>query len=54
MTTHVYRERQLWSGNESVEIRYVNGIFVADTSAMLPVVPRHISVRVNATCEKGA
>ena len=23
MTTQLYRERQLWSGNESVEIRYV-------------------------------
>ena len=36
------RERQLWSGgNESVEIRYVNGSFVAKTSATLPGVSRH-------------
>ena len=42
MTTELYRERQLWSGNESVEIRYVNGSFVAETSATLPGVPRHV------------
>ena len=40
MTTRLYRERQLWSGNESVEIRYVNGSFVAGTSASSPGVPR--------------
>ena len=40
MTTRLYRERQLWSGNESVEIRYVNGSFVAGTSATSPCVPR--------------
>ena len=34
-----YRERQLWSGNESVEIWYVIGSFVAGTS---PGVPRHM------------
>ena len=38
------RERQLWSGNESVEIRYVNGSFVAGTSASSPGVPRHMYV----------
>ena len=38
------RERQLWSGNESVEIRYVKGSFVADTSATLHGVPRHILI----------
>ena len=43
MTTQLYRERQLWSRNESVEIRYVNGNFVTGTSASLPGVPRHIS-----------
>ena len=42
MTTQLYRERQLWSGNESVEIRYVNGSFVAGTSASSPGVPRHM------------
>ena len=42
MTTQLYRERQLWSGNESVEIRYVNGSFVAGTSASSPGLPRHI------------
>ena len=42
MTIQLYRERQLWSGNESVRIRYVNGNFVAGTSASSPGVPRHI------------
>ena len=37
MPTQLFWERQLWSGNESVEIRYVNGSFVAGTS---PGVPR--------------
>ena len=36
------RERQLWSGNESVENRYVSGSFVAGTSASSPGVPRHL------------
>ena len=35
MTTHCI-------GNESVEIRYVNGRFVAGTSAASPGVPRHM------------
>ena len=34
-------ERQLWSGDESVKIQYVNGSFVAGTSASSPGVPRH-------------
>ena len=38
------RERQLWSGNECVKIRYVNGSFVAGTSALTPGVPRHMCV----------
>ena len=38
----LYRERQLWSGNESVKIRYVSGSFVAGTSASSPGVPRHM------------
>ena len=38
------RERQLWSGNESVEIRYVNDSSVAETSATLPGVHRHMSM----------
>ena len=42
MTTQMYRERQLWSGNESVEIRYVSGSFVARTSASSPGFPRHM------------
>ena len=42
MTTQLYRERQLWSGNECVEIRYVNGSFAAGTSALSPGVPRHM------------
>ena len=40
----LYREQQLWSGNESVEIRYVHGSFVAGTSAVLPGVPCHIYI----------
>ena len=43
MRDTLYRERQLWSGNESVEIRYVSGISVAGTSASSPGVPRHIN-----------
>ena len=42
MTTLLYWERQLWSGNECVEIRYVTGSFVAGTSASSPGVPRHM------------
>ena len=42
MRDTLYRERQLWSGNESVEIRYVGGSSVAGTSASSPGVPRHI------------
>ena len=42
MTTQLHRERQLWSGNESVEIRYVSGSSVAGTSALSPGVPRQI------------
>ena len=42
MTTQMYRERQLWSGNESVEIRYVSGSFVVGTSASSPGIPRQI------------
>ena len=30
----LYREQQLWSGNESVKIWYVNGSFVAGTLAL--------------------
>ena len=41
MRDTLYRERQLWSGNESVEIRYVSGSSVAGTSASSPGVPRH-------------
>ena len=37
------RERQLWSGNEDGEIRYVNDSSVTGTSALSPGVPRHIS-----------
>ena len=44
MTTQLYRERQLWSGNESVEIRYGNGSFVAGTSALSPGVPFHMYI----------
>ena len=36
------RERQLWSGNESVEIRYVDGSFVAEISAASPGFHRHM------------
>ena len=42
MTTQLYRERQLWRGNESVKIRYVNGSFVAGMTAMSTGVHRHI------------
>ena len=42
----LYRERQLWSGNESVEIWYVSGSSVAGTSASSPVVPRHMYIYV--------
>ena len=38
------RERQLWSGNEDGEIRYVSGSSVAGTSALSPGVPRHMYV----------
>ena len=40
MTSQLYRERQLWSRNERVKIRYVSGSFVAGTSASSPGVPR--------------
>ena len=33
-----------WNGNESAEIRYVNGSSVAGTSASSPGVPRHIHI----------
>ena len=36
------RERQLRSGDENGEIRYVSGSSVAGTSASSPGVPRHI------------
>ena len=42
MTTELYRERQLWSGNEKVKIRYVSDNFVAGTSTLSPGVSRHI------------
>ena len=42
MRDTLYRERQLWSGNEIVEIRYVSGSSVAGTSASSPGVPRQI------------
>ena len=42
MRDTLYRERQLWSGNESVEIRYVSDSYVAGTSALSPGVPRHM------------
>ena len=42
MTTELFRERQLWSGNKSVEIRYVNGSYVAGTSALSLGVPRQM------------
>ena len=38
----LYRERQLRSGNESVEIRYVSGSSVAGTSVSSPGLPRHM------------
>ena len=44
MTTELNRERQLWSGNENVEIRYVNGSSGAGTSASSPGVYRHIYI----------
>ena len=44
MRDTLYRERQLWIGNESVEIRYVNGRFVAGTSALSPGFPCHTSL----------
>ena len=40
----LYRERQLWSGNENGEIRYVSDSSVAGTSASSPGVPRHMSL----------
>ena len=42
MRDTLYRERTLWSGNESVEIRFVSGSFVSGTSASSPGVPRHL------------
>ena len=44
MTTELNRERQLQSGNENVEIRYVNSSFGAGTSASSPGVHRHICI----------
>ena len=44
MTTELNREQQLWSGNENVEIRYVNGSSGAGTSASSPGVYRHIYI----------
>ena len=46
MTTQLYRERQLWSGNGSIEIRYVSGSFVARKSALSPGVPRQMSLQL--------
>ena len=40
----MYRERQLRSGNESVEIRYMSDSSVAGTSASSHGVPRHMYV----------
>ena len=51
MMTQLYRERQLWGGNESVEIRYVNGSYVAGTSASSPGVPRHIQLCISTYTE---
>ena len=43
MTTHsIGIKLQLWSGSENVETRYVNGSFVAGTSALSPGVPCHV------------
>ena len=44
MTTELNLERQLWSGNENVEIRYVNSSSGAGTSASSPGVYRHIYI----------
>ena len=40
----MFGEQQLWSGNESVEIRYASGSSVAGTSALSPGVPRHMNI----------
>ena len=45
MCDTLYRERQLWSGNESVEIRYVSGSSVAGSSASSSSVPCHLLIR---------
>ena len=39
-------ERQLWSGKEDVETQYVNGSFVAGTSASSPGLPHHMILPV--------
>ena len=39
----LHRERQLWTWNKNFEIRYVNGSFVAGTSASSPGVLRHMN-----------
>ena len=44
MTTQLYRERQLWSGNERAKIRYVSGSSIAETSALSPGVSRHMYI----------
>ena len=44
MRDTLYRERQLWIGNESIEIRYVSSSSVAGTSALSPGVPRQMFV----------
>ena len=43
MCDTLYRERQLWSGNESVKIRNVSDSFVVGTSALSPGLPRHMN-----------
>ena len=57
MRDTLYRERQLWSGNESVEIWYVGGSSGAGTSASSPGVPRHmrrVSEPISAETESGS
>ena len=46
LTTQLYRERQLWSGDENVEIRYVIGSSVAGTLASSPSVPCQMQLQV--------
>ena len=53
MRDTLYRERQQWSGNESVKIRYVSDSFVAGTSALSPGITLHMQRRKRGHMDMG-